>query len=125
MDIYEKQSELLKALAHPVRLRILEILAQEESCVCHLTTILDQRQPYVSQHLMLLREVGLVLDRKEGAIVYYRLVDKRVMESIVLTRELLRARGVDGQASPIPRSPVNGCPCPKCGAEGVCRQSED
>jgi DNA-binding transcriptional ArsR family regulator len=121
VEPYDKQAELLKALAHPMRLRILDILGQEESCVCHLTAVLEQRQPYVSQHLMLLREAGLVLDRKEGTIVYYRLADRRVMESIAATRALLRGQGIDLDVPPIPRSPVSGCPCPKCGNEGVCR----
>jgi DNA-binding transcriptional ArsR family regulator len=120
VDLYDQHAELLKALAHPVRLRILEILAQEESCVCHLTAVLKQRQPYVSQHLMLLREVGLVVDRKEGTIVYYCLTNKRVMESIALTRGLLPNAGAHSDPLPFPRSPVDGCPCPKCKRDGEC-----
>ena len=66
MDPYRVQADLIKAMAHPTRLHLLDILAQGEACVCHLTTILGQRQPYVSQHLMVLREAGLVTDRKDG-----------------------------------------------------------
>ncbi len=120
MDGYTKQADLIKALAHPVRLRILELLAAQEACVCHLTTILRQRQPYVSQQLMSLREAGLVLDRKEGTIVYYRLADERVRELIATTRSILQAQGVAVETPAIADSPLPGCPCPKCSGSGPC-----
>ena len=111
---YREQANLLKAMAHPTRLRILEILAHEECCVCHLTAILKQRQPYISQHLMVLRGQGLVDDRKDGVMVYYRLADPRVTQLLSWTRQLLQASGVEVSPSSIPASPVEGCPCPKC-----------
>ena len=114
MDGYEQQADLLKALAHPIRLQILDILNESESCVCHLTTILKQRQPYVSQQLMILREAGLVLDRKEGVIVYYRLADQHLVALMESAREMLRATGVQVERAAIPVAPVSGCPCPKC-----------
>ena len=111
---YGQQAELLKAMAHPTRLRILEILSQTgECCVCHVTAILKQRQPYVSQHLMVLRAQGLVTDRKDGIMVYYRLADQRIAQLIGLSRELLPS--VTQVASmAIPKSPVEGCSCPAC-----------
>ena len=114
MDPYRVQAELIKAMAHPVRLRILEILAHEECCVCHLTTVLGKRQAYVSQQLMILRDAKLVIDRREGVVVYYRLADPRVAEAIALTRQLLAATGRALAFPPVPESPVDGCPCPKC-----------
>jgi DNA-binding transcriptional ArsR family regulator len=120
MNGYREQANLLKVLAHPVRLNILAILAQDEACVCHLTAVLRQRQPYVSQQLMLLREAGLVLDHKEGTIVYYRLAAPDVTQLAVLSRQLLQARGLDLAVPPIPRPPVAGCPCPKCTRGGIC-----
>ena len=121
VDAYTKQADLLKALAHPVRLRILEILTQDEACVCHLTAVLHRRQPYVSQHLMLLRELGLVQDRKEGTIVYYRLADRQLAQIIALSREMLRTQGLDVSVAAIPAMPVAGCPCPKCGGGSACK----
>ena len=121
MDAYTKQASLLKALAHPVRLRILDILTHDEACVCHLTAVLQRRQPYVSQHLMLLRELGLVLDRKEGTIVYYRLADRQLAQIIAVSREMLRAQGLDVSVAAIPAKPVPGCPCPKCGSSAGCK----
>jgi len=118
MNLYEKQARLLRAIAHPTRLRILEIISEEESCVCHITTILKRRQPYVSQQLMILREAGLVLDRKDGVMVYYRPADKRITEAIVRTRDILRATGDKVDFPPVPKPPVSGCPCPECENSG-------
>jgi len=53
---YQGQAKILRALAHPVRLRILDILARQEACVCHLEAVLKRPQPYVSQQLAALRE---------------------------------------------------------------------
>jgi len=114
MDGYKQQASLIRALAHPTRLRILEILAQQESCVCHLTAILKQRQPYVSQQLMVLRAQGLVLDRKDGVMVYYRLADRGIAKLISLTRDLLRASGAEADFPTAPQAPLRGCSCPLC-----------
>lgn len=65
---------LFKILADPTRLRILLLLVtQGELCVCELTHALDVIQPKISRHLALLREAGVVLDRRQGQWVYYRL----------------------------------------------------
>lgn len=62
------------ALAHPMRLRSLVLLcAEAELCVCELTHALGAAQPTVSRHLAQLREVGIVLDRRQGLWIYYRL----------------------------------------------------
>ncbi|PKO21990.1 MAG: ArsR family transcriptional regulator [Chloroflexi bacterium HGW-Chloroflexi-1] len=118
MQVYKAQADLIKALAHPTRLQILEILAVEESCVCHLTAILSQRQPYVSQQLMTLRNAGLVLDRKDGVMVYYRLAAPCIATLITLTRQLVSEAEGSLAFPPVPRSPVSGCPCPKCQGVG-------
>jgi DNA-binding transcriptional ArsR family regulator len=119
MESLDNQAELFKALAHPTRLHILEALAREEACVCHLTTLLQQRQANVSQHLMVLREVGLVQDRKDGVLVYYRLADQRVIEAVRLLRDVLHGSGKSAQTPDIPTGPLADCPCPQC-QNGVC-----
>jgi DNA-binding transcriptional ArsR family regulator len=111
---YQQQAKLLKALAHPIRLQILDILAKGEFCVCHLTTVLKRRQPYISQHLMVLREAGLVQDRKDGLIVYYRLVNKNLAQVTSLPREILQAAGTRADFPPVPMPPLDDCPCPMC-----------
>jgi DNA-binding transcriptional ArsR family regulator len=112
---YRKQAQIFRALSHPVRLRILDILTRQEACVCHLTTILGKPQPYVSQQLAALREAKLVIDHREANLIYYRLADDQVAELLGSARTL--AQGIDGHClafPPIPESPVDGCPCPRC-----------
>lgn len=66
--------ELCKCLADATRARIALLVAQEqELCVCELTCALDVSQPKISRHLALLRESGLLTDRRQGQWVYYRL----------------------------------------------------
>jgi ArsR family transcriptional regulator, arsenate/arsenite/antimonite-responsive transcriptional repressor len=67
-------TRLLKALADPVRLRLINLLAGgREICVCHLHEALEVPQPTVSRHLAYLRKSGLVSTRKDGLWVHYRL----------------------------------------------------
>jgi len=120
MNAYEKQAALVKVMGHPARLLILEILSQEEACVCHLAAILGQRQPYVSQHLMALRRAGLVLDRKDGALVYYRLAHERIAQVIGQSRALLQGMDPSATFTPLPRPPIAGCTCPVCTGEVSC-----
>ena len=72
-DPLEASVELFKAFADPVRLRLLNLLAEGEVCVCHLHEALDLPQSTVSRHLAYLRRRGLVVGRKEGLWVHYRL----------------------------------------------------
>ncbi len=63
-----------KALADPTRARIALLIAREkELCVCELTCALSEIQPKISRHLALLRESGVLADRRKGQWVYYRL----------------------------------------------------
>lgn len=65
--------EAAKGLAHPARLRLLAMLATGELCVCQMTSVLDLAPSTVSQHLSVLTRGGLVAERKEGRLVFYRL----------------------------------------------------
>lgn len=81
-DKYREESEILKALAHPVRLQIIELLLldiPEESCsVNSLQKELDIPQPTISQHLQTLRSHGIIDGEKKGVQVCYKVIDKRV-----------------------------------------------
>lgn len=69
----EPQS-FLRALADPTRLRLLVLLQQhDELCVCELSHALDTIQPKISRHLAILRKKGVLLDRRQGQWVYYRI----------------------------------------------------
>jgi ArsR family transcriptional regulator len=65
--------QLFKGLADQTRLRILNLLIHGELCVCDVQYVLESSQPNVSRHLIYLKNSGLVLDRREGARMYYRL----------------------------------------------------
>src|SRR6516165_12537922 len=71
----DESTRTLKAFADPVRLRLLNLLSgdQEEVCVCHLFEALSLPQPTVSRHLAYLRKHRIVVGRKEGLWVHYRL----------------------------------------------------
>ena len=115
MDGYKRQAQLFRALAHPVRLRILDILARQEACVCHLTAVLKQRQPYVSQQLATLRDAGLVADRREGTLIYYRLADEHLANLLGEGRTVVEDLEGDELVFPaVPQQALDDCPCPRC-----------
>ena len=87
---YEARANVIKALAHPTRLFIVDELARVgEKCVCELTALIGADMSTVSKHLTILKGVGIVQDEKRGSTVYYRLGHP-------LRVELLRLRGVAG-----------------------------
>ena len=117
LDGYKRQAQIAQALAHPVRLRILDILARQEACVCHLTAILQRPQPYVSQQLAALRDAGLVTDRREGTLIYYRLADKRLATWLDQGKALVSDGGREAVFfAPVPEEALPNCPCPRCQA---------
>ena len=65
---------LFRALADPTRLRLLNLIADREICVCYFVGILRISQPKVSRHLAYLRRAGIVAARREGRWMHYRLV---------------------------------------------------
>jgi len=69
----EGRARVMKALAHPSRLFIVDELSRGERCVCELTEMIGADVSTVSKHLALLREAGLVLDDRRGQQVFYRL----------------------------------------------------
>ena len=62
----EKISAILEEIASPSRLVILLSIGDGEACVCHLESVLNKRQAYISQHLMALRQAGIITSRRDG-----------------------------------------------------------
>ena len=81
----------MKALGDPLRWRIVELLAAEELCVCHLVDELDVGQPLVSHHLRALREAGLVESEKWRYWTYYRLHAERIAPVATAVEALSRS----------------------------------
>jgi DNA-binding transcriptional ArsR family regulator len=119
MEGYDALAKVMKALAHPARLKILRVLqAHGEACVCHLETVLGYRQAYISQQLMRLREAGLVIDRREGMNVFYTLAGEAVVRMLDVAQEtvstLAEAKGRKVEFFVPAEGSAVGCTCPHC-----------
>ncbi len=76
-DEYKAEAELLKTLGHPIRLKIIEVLVSKKSCVKNIWESLGLPQATVSQHLISLKNKGIVSCRRDGVMMCYELNDKR------------------------------------------------
>lgn len=90
----ESASNALAAMAHPMRLKILCMLASGELPVQDLNDALGTTHSNISQHLKVLKDEGIVASRKDAQKVYYRITDARIFKMIGMTREIFC--GVDG-----------------------------
>ena len=81
---YKWQAKVAKALAHPTRIAIMEILRQGEICVCEMSPELEASQANVSQHLAVLRDSNLVVARRDGTRMMYGVTDERVFRVLDL-----------------------------------------
>ena len=83
MNKYNEIAEVLKALAHPVRLCIVRGLLEKGGCnVCHMQECLGMPQSTTSQHLQKLRSVGIISGQRKGLEITYQVCDQRVIELI-------------------------------------------
>lgn len=83
------KAEMFKALAHPVRVRVLEVLADGERQVGELAEHLGLELSHLSQQLAVLRRAGLVSTRRVASVVFYRVRDPRMTQLLFLAKELL------------------------------------
>jgi len=81
---------IFKALSEETRLRVLKLLDRGELCVCDIVAALDMIQPKVSFHLAVLKEAGLIKDRKQGKWVHYRIDDSDIFRRFLLLSTLER-----------------------------------
>jgi DNA-binding transcriptional ArsR family regulator len=113
IEVAEKISTPLTAIASPQRIAILLAIGTREACVCHLETALGWRQAYISQHLMSLRKADILQDRREGRYIFYRLKDASILDLITASARLsgLSAESV----SALINTQINpSCECPQC-----------
>ena len=103
----EQVAALLQTIGQGSRLQILLAIGEGEPCVCHLEAMFGLRQAALSQHLMALREAGVVIDRREGRYVFYRL---RNPDLLSLVRQAAQLQGLDLPS--LAASP--DCECPNC-----------
>lgn len=81
-------SEAMQAMAHPLRLKILCLVGNQELSVLEIVDAVGTTQSNISQHLAVLRDQGILKSRKEANKVFYRIEDPRVLKMISLTREI-------------------------------------
>ncbi len=114
--ISESISSLLRAISQPARVEILLALGTGEACVCHLEAAIGQRQAYISQQLMALREAGIVTSRRDGRNIYYQIKDPTILD---LLQQAGKLSGISESELPIsgPVISYGECPCPKCSDE--------
>ncbi len=111
MEIYEQETKLYKALMHPARLAILDLLREGEACVCHMEATFKYRQAYISQQLMVLRDAGLVEVRRDGLNIFYRVIRPEIFAVLDAMRTVT---GIHPSAA---RPKQNACTCPNCVSE--------
>lgn len=83
------KAEFFKALGHPLRIRVLELLSEREMSVAELLDAIGVEQSTLSQQLGNLRRAGFVVSRREGAGVVYALADARIAELLAVSRQML------------------------------------
>lgn len=110
-QLFESQAQIFKVLTHPARIAILEILRDGEHCVCHMEAYLGLRQAYISQQLSVLRETGLIQDRRDGWNIFYRVTDPQIYQVL---DAVLSMTGRTKAGTPQPRVK---CTCPHCSAK--------
>ena len=92
------KADFFRALAHPTRIRILELLSGGDRTVQELQQLLTVEQPVVSQQLSVLRAKGIVTTRKLGTAVHYALSDPLITKLLAVARAIFNNRLVDSQA---------------------------
>lgn len=90
--IYEIKADLFRALAHPARVRALEVLAEGERSVGDLQPLVGIESSHLSQQLGVLRRAGLVTTRKEGASVIYAIRDPELVDLLAVAKRMLIAQ---------------------------------
>lgn len=96
---YKLQARVVKALAHPTRLKILACLREGEHCACDFGPLLGLGQANVSQHLGVLRKAQVVYTRRDGVRIMYSLSDERLSEVLDTLGRVARDQFADAAAA--------------------------
>ena len=100
---YKNQARIIKALAHPSRLLIVDELARGERSVRELTDLIGAEMPTVSRHLSVLRNAGILADDKRGLQVFYRLRVPCVLNFFQCVEAVQRENGKSAKAKSTPK----------------------
>jgi ArsR family transcriptional regulator len=109
----EQLSRIFRAISTPARFQILAAIGKGEACVCHLETLLDLRQAYISQQLMEMREADLVDTRREGRYIFYRLTEPQLLDLLIDIGKLFGIPTKEIETL-LNTDPLPQCCCPDC-----------
>ena len=84
----EQAARALKSISHPLRLKILCVIGDQEACVQEIVDQVGTSQSNISQHLAILREKGVLVTRKDANRVFYRVGDTRTLQLVGMMREV-------------------------------------
>jgi len=90
--VLELKAEILKALAQPTRLKILELLRNGEKCICEIVPAINGEQSNVSRHISLMQKSNLVTTRKDGVKVMVKVSDPKIFDLLDRVSSILRTR---------------------------------
>ncbi len=107
----ETIAQTFRVLTQPIRIQILLILERQDACVCHLEAWLGVRQALISQHLMILRDAGIVSFYREGRNIYYQLARPGLLPAV---RQVGAVLGIPARQWMAASHPAVACPCPHC-----------
>lgn len=93
--LFEKQAEIAKAIAHPLRISIVDFLKNGEQCVCDIAEHIGSERSNVSRHLSVMVNAGLLESRKDGLKVIYKLRTPCILEFLSCTGRLLKEQARD------------------------------
>ncbi len=88
-ELYECHAEMCKVFSHPTRLEILNVLREKEMSVGDLASRLNVAIGNLSQHLSMMKQRRVLVSRKDGNVVYYRLANAKMLKAFDLIREIL------------------------------------
>jgi len=90
-DLIQIESDFLKAIVQPTRLKILYFLKGGERCACKIIPRMKEDQSNISRHLTHMKDAGILESRKEGVSVYYKIKDRRIFHLLSLVDKMVKA----------------------------------
>ena len=95
--LFERQAEIAKAVAHPLRIAVIDFLKDGEKCVCDIAEHIDSERSNVSKHLMLMVRAGVLSYRKDGLKVFYTLKTPCVADFLSCVVRVLKQQAKDNE----------------------------
>ena len=106
-------SRIFRVISTPVRFQILVVIGKGEACVCHIESLLDLCQAYISQQLMEMRDANLVETRREGRYIFYRLKEPQFLDLLVDISKLFGIPTIEMEDL-LNTDLLSQCCCPNC-----------